>query len=300
MNQLAQIVQTSGLEKAESQSIIEKFGSYEAIAKEWEDKAKAIVVTDASQTVEMEMAKVARKKFSDLRIDIEKSRKAMKEQSLRKGQAIDAIARFLVSLIAPIEEHLKTQEDFIKIQQAKRLAELEAEADRRIEAERIAKEKAEREEQERIRVENERLRLEAEKRGKEIQEAKAKADAKMKALEEKARKQREALEAKARVQREKAQKTLDREREQRDKLQRKIEAQREKEAKAEAEKKAELKRIAKAEAEAKKAPDKEKALAYINALLAVQRPEVQDPGMQQAVHNVLTILADIRDDITNS
>jgi hypothetical protein len=84
------IVKDSGLEVIEGQSIIEKFGNYEQVAKEWEAKAKMIVVTDPSQTTEMAMAKEARKKFSDMRIEVEKTRKAMKEQSLRKGQAIDA------------------------------------------------------------------------------------------------------------------------------------------------------------------------------------------------------------------
>lgn len=56
-----------------------------------------------------------------MRIEIEKTRKSLKEQSLRKGQAIDAIARFLTSLISPIEDHLRLQEDFLKIQEEKNL-----------------------------------------------------------------------------------------------------------------------------------------------------------------------------------
>ena len=55
----------------------------------------------------MAMAKTARKKFSDLRIELEKTRKSMKEQSLIKGQAIDSIAKYLKSSIEPIEQYLK-------------------------------------------------------------------------------------------------------------------------------------------------------------------------------------------------
>jgi len=54
-----------------------------------------------------------------MRIEIEKTRKALKEQSLRKGQAIDSIAKYLTSLVSPIEEYLKQQEDFAEIQAAK-------------------------------------------------------------------------------------------------------------------------------------------------------------------------------------
>ena len=78
------VIRESGLETVEGNSLMEKFGSYESIANEWEFKAKSIVVTDASQVTEMEMAKVAAKKFADLRIELEKARKAMKEQSLRE------------------------------------------------------------------------------------------------------------------------------------------------------------------------------------------------------------------------
>lgn len=46
---LTQIITESNLEVVESNNIIEKFGDYEFVAKEWESKAKAIVVTDASQ-----------------------------------------------------------------------------------------------------------------------------------------------------------------------------------------------------------------------------------------------------------
>lgn len=293
MNQLAQIVQTSGLEKAESQSIIERFGTYETVAKEWEEKAKMIVVTDASQTAEMAMAKVARQKFSNLRIEVEKARKAMKEQSLRKGQAIDAIARFLVSLIIPIEEHLKEQEDFVKIQVAKKMEEQRIEAEKKAEQERIAKEEADRKEQERIRVENAKLKDEAEKREKAMREAR-----------EKALEKQRALEAKARMQRELAQKKLDKEREAREKIQKQLQEQKEKAAQQERDRLAAIKKQiaeeARKKAEALKAPDRDKTLAYITTLLAVPRPEVHDAGMQQAIKNAIIVLNDIRDDIINS
>ena len=174
--QLSVIVKNSGLEMAEGKTLLEKFGNYEQIANEWEIKAKQIVVTDASQTTEMAMAKAARKKFSDLRIDVEKSRVAMKEQSLRKGQAIDAIARFLVSLIKPIEDHLKLQEDFVKIQEAKKAEELRLELQRKEEEKERLRLEAEAKEQERIRLENIRLQKEAKKREEEFEKERAKAE----------------------------------------------------------------------------------------------------------------------------
>lgn len=191
-SQLEVIVKNSGLEKSEGNSLMEKFSNYEDIAKEWEGKAKSIVVTDSSQTTEMAMAREARLKFSKLRIDVEKSRKAMKEQSLRKGQAIDAIARFLVSLISPIEEHLKLQEDFTKIEEAKKQEQLRIEAENKAEKERLELEEKERKEQERIRLENIKLKNEADAREKKMAEErekaeleKAESDRKQRELEEK-------------------------------------------------------------------------------------------------------------------
>lgn len=165
---LTTIVEQSGLELVERKSILEKFSDYENVAKEWETKAKAIVVTDVSQTTEMAMAKEARKKFSQLRIDVEKTRKQLKEQSLRKGQAIDAIAKFLTSLVLPIEEYLKNQECFIQIQEDKKALELKLAEEKRLAEEEAKRIEDERKEQERIKAENEKLRLEAEKREKEI------------------------------------------------------------------------------------------------------------------------------------
>ena len=53
-NQLQIIVKESGLEPSKAQYILEKFQDYFEIAAEWEQKAKAIVVTSPSQVMEMQ------------------------------------------------------------------------------------------------------------------------------------------------------------------------------------------------------------------------------------------------------
>ena len=168
-NELVEIVNASGLEKTKADFILTHFQDYFKIASEWEVKSKTIKVTDASQTTEMGMAKVARKMLSQKRIDIENARKELKEQSLREGKAIDGIANVLKALIVPIEQYLKTQEDFVEIQAAKKAEEDRIGAERRAEEDRIAKEKAEAEERERMRLENERLKKEAEAKEKALE-----------------------------------------------------------------------------------------------------------------------------------
>jgi len=185
MENLENVLAKSGLEQSEVVVLRNKFSDMETIANDWEQKAKAIVVKDETDIATMKMAKEARKFLSEKRIEIEKTRKVLKEQSLRKGQAIDAIAKYLSSLIIPIETHLREQEDYLKILQAKREEE-----------ERKRKEEQERIEQERLRLENE--RLQAELREKEvlrrIEEAKKEAEIKAKKeAEAKAKREAEAL-----------------------------------------------------------------------------------------------------------
>lgn len=231
-NQLEVIVKESQLEPSKAQYILENFKDYFEIAAEWEAKAKTLIVTRPDQVTEMQMARTGRLFLREKRIAVENSRKKLKEQSLREGKAIDGIANVLKALIVPIEEYLDAQERFVEIEQEKKDAALRAEIEKRMEEERIAKEKAEAEERERIRLENERLKKEAIEKERQVAEerkqqetilaterakaeaerkrqedilaqerAKAeaerkKAEAEKRALEETARKEREAQERK--------------------------------------------------------------------------------------------------------
>jgi hypothetical protein len=175
-NKLETIVKDSGLEKTKADYILENFNSYFALASEWERRAKDIVVTDSSQKDIMAMARVGRLALKEKRILLEKERKKLKEQALREGKAIDGIANVLKALIVPIEDYLDKQEHFVEY---KKKAEEEArriEVEKRMEEERIAKEKAEEEKRKKIEAENKRLKEEAERRKKEIEEERRKAE----------------------------------------------------------------------------------------------------------------------------
>lgn len=204
------IVKESGLEQSKAQVLLDNFSDYFKIASEWEVKAKALAVTDETQIVEMKMAREGRLFLRSKRIDVENTRKKLKEQSLREGKAIDGIANVLKAVIVPIEDYLDEQEHYIE---NKRKAEDEA---RRLEAEKLLREKeeaeaeAKAEEERRIRAENERLRKEAEER--EAAQKKERA-----AAERKLAKERAAAEAKLKVEREAAEEKLRAEREAREK-----------------------------------------------------------------------------------
>jgi len=236
-NQLQVILKDSGLEETKAAFILRNFQGYFTLADEWTIKARAIVVTKEDQTAEMEMARTGRLFLRSKRLAIEGARKELKEQALREGKAIDGIANVLKALIVPIEEYLERQEKFVEIQEEKKREAMRIEIEARIEAERIAKEKADAEERERMRLENERLKQEAielekqalaervkakeERRKQEalLSEERAKADAERKAQEKKLAEQqakaeyeKKAAEEKARLEREKQEKTLANER----------------------------------------------------------------------------------------
>lgn len=212
-NKLSLIVQESGLDKSKAQVILDTFKDSFEIAAHWEKEAMTIIVTDGSQTDAIEKAKEGRIALSGMRIEIEKTRKRLKEQSLREGQAIDGIAKTLTAVILPIEDYLREQEKFVQIQKAKKDAEILRLAHAKEEEERIADAKAEIEaaekEQERIRKENVRLKKEADEREKEIVKEREEAAAKQKATEDLARRELEEADRLAKIERDKAQKKLD-------------------------------------------------------------------------------------------
>jgi hypothetical protein len=209
---LTQLVKESGLEQPKAQYLLDKFSSYFAIAADWETKASAIEVTSEDQVAEMKMAREGRPFLRSKRIEVEKARKTLKEQSLREGKAIDGIANILKAVIVPIEEYLDEQEHYVE---RKRAAEEEA---RRLEAEKLLREKEERErlerevEERRIRAENERLRKEAEAKEAELRAEREAAAKAQREAEAKAKREREAVEAKYRAEREAERKAMEAER----------------------------------------------------------------------------------------
>lgn len=111
-NQLQLIAQESGLEPSETEVLLSKFGGYFAEAKQIAQGAKEIVVTDENDITTMAEAKEKRLNLKRIRVDADKTRKELKEQSLREGRAIDGIANVIKALIVPVEEHLEAQEKF--------------------------------------------------------------------------------------------------------------------------------------------------------------------------------------------
>jgi hypothetical protein len=100
------------ISEANSAMLQDKFEVFYLQAEEWRNTAENIQVYDISQVEEMKTARVARLAIRDVRVNVEKTRKALKEDSLRYGQAVDKVAKVLTGLIEPIELNLESKEKF--------------------------------------------------------------------------------------------------------------------------------------------------------------------------------------------
>lgn len=120
------IVESSQLSAEENSQLKNSFFPYFDQANEWIKKANKIVVTDITQRDIMAQARESRLRLKEVRVNVEKTRKELKESIVRKGKAIDGLANILKFLIEPIEEHLEKQEKFAEVQENLRKDKLEA------------------------------------------------------------------------------------------------------------------------------------------------------------------------------
>lgn len=248
-----------------------------------------------------------------LRGDIEAKRKALKSGALEYGRRVDSVAKQLTSAIEEVELPLKARKAVIdyekervrrekeeaeraareaEIRKAREEEEARLRAEREAEAERLAEMRAQ-VEAERAELARELARLDAERQAREAEERKvreanarfvaeeqAKLEAERRAVEEERRKhEREIAEHEARI---RAQREL---RELTERQAREAEEARVREA----ERRAELARRLEA-----LRPEKERALMYLDALLAVEPPTVQDEGLVAELAVLNLTLADVR------
>lgn len=207
-SQFLPAIRAAGLELESAGSLLSAFTPLLEQAEEWRKKVELIHVTDVSQVREMEMARASRLALKDIRVSAEKTRKKLKEDSLRRGKAIDGVYNVIEFIIAPLEKSLLEQEQFAERKETERKAALKQEREAllrpygtdtqffslgdmpqenfdtlyngtkaafeaaqtallKAEQDRIARDVAIRAEQEKVRIENERLKKEAAEREEE-------------------------------------------------------------------------------------------------------------------------------------
>lgn len=107
-------------------SLKESFLPFFVQANEWKIKADSLVVTSASQKEEMAQAREARRALVRIRTEADRTRKLLKEDSLRYGKAVQGLYNLVEYLVVPIEEHLERQEKFVELEEKRMKAELKA------------------------------------------------------------------------------------------------------------------------------------------------------------------------------
>jgi hypothetical protein len=304
-----------GLEPDTALSLREAFEGYFRQADEWRQKAMAIQITRPDQVREMKLARETRLALREIRINAEKARKRLKEDSLKKGKAIDGIYNMLAYAVEPLEKHLLDQEQFVERQEAERKARLKSEREaallqlgvdvsfyqlgemedatfqQLLETHQIAfearQEAARKAEAERI----ERERQEAEERARREAEAAAERE-RLRAENERLAREKAEAEAKARAEHEAAEKARreaeEKARKEREAAEAQARAEREAREKLEAELKARQEAAEKAKQEAlaaaraaATAPDRDKLDALAQAILAIQVPELSTAAGEQ-------------------
>lgn len=133
MNELLPVVAETKVDSEIQQMLLDRFSLFLEQAATWKQRASELVVTDISQTHEMKMAREARLALREIRLAADKTRKELKEDSLRYGRAVQSVYNVIELSIKPIEEHLERQEKF------KELYELQQREALRIEREALAK-----------------------------------------------------------------------------------------------------------------------------------------------------------------
>lgn len=283
--------------------------------------ARKIAVADASDKASMKAARDTRLAIRGIRIDAEKARQTLKEESLRKGKAIDAVFNGFRDALAGHEEYLQKQEDFAERIAAEQKARVKAERDAKLtelganpahfnagdmseeafaatvaglEAQKKAAADAAKAAAEARRLQEIEDAKERARQAEENERLKAEAAEREKAIAEErkaAAAERERIEAAARAEREKAQAAAAEERRKREAAEAELRAKEAAEAKRKKDEAAAAKKAA-------RAPDKDKILAYATALSTVPEPACKSEEgaemMAEITLKVSKLISDIR------
>lgn len=109
---LVEIITANGIELTEAESIVTSFGVFMQDAEKLVEEGNLIKVMDENDQTNMDSARTVRLSLKRIRNESEKARKGFKEDYLKRGRAIDQIAKKVADIIEPVEEYLEGQEKF--------------------------------------------------------------------------------------------------------------------------------------------------------------------------------------------
>jgi hypothetical protein len=113
-------VRSFGLPIESLQTCLSRFQRLLAEAKATIEQASKIAITEASTPLEVKLVRTLRMALKDVRCRVENERKALKEESITRGKAIEGMANIVKAMIEPVEKSLEDQEKFKERQEAAR------------------------------------------------------------------------------------------------------------------------------------------------------------------------------------
>jgi hypothetical protein len=116
------IIKETGLEGTKVEFLIQQFTPFYSEAEKLVAKAETIKVVDETSLEAMAEAGIIRKQLQRIRIESDKVRYALKEDSRKEGNAIQGIYNKLIEITGPVEERLEKDEKFLEIREAEKKA----------------------------------------------------------------------------------------------------------------------------------------------------------------------------------
>ena len=125
-NSLIKVINETGVELDTADMILKKFSEFFDQSEKLKKEGLLIQVTNISQKEQMKSAREIRLELKEIRVQADKIRKLLKEDSNRYGKAVQAAYNLIESECEPTEKYLELQEKFAEVQAAKEKAELKA------------------------------------------------------------------------------------------------------------------------------------------------------------------------------
>lgn len=109
------------------ETAIKQYNVTDAAIAKYNKEYMALNVKGVEDKEGYELCHTARMEIKGKRVEVEKTRKHLKEDALEYGRAVDKEAKRITSLLEPIEDHLASQEKIVDDEKAR----IKAEADRK-------------------------------------------------------------------------------------------------------------------------------------------------------------------------
>ena len=124
--ELVKVEQQAGIDSDSALALRGKFGDYynEIVAL----REKVAMVTDKADPIHQKLAREIRLGLKNVRCEVERTRKALKADSLARSKFIDGVAGYIMKILCePVEEQLAAVEQYAERQEAARIAAVIAE-----------------------------------------------------------------------------------------------------------------------------------------------------------------------------